>query len=112
GAVASFTGSYPVPVGCSTTSSSTATGRSICGVAVTNTVSATCPILTTPAIEVTLACPATPPPLGGTLTYTGTVKNSGNSTLTNVLVVNNRTGNTPIFTAATLAPGQTANFTG
>ncbi len=112
GAVAEFTGSYRAPTNCSSISTSTATGRSTCGVAVTSAVTTTCPILTAPDIEVTLACPATPPPLGGSITYTGTVRNTGNTVLSNVLVVNSRTGNTPVFTLATLAPGVTVKFTG
>ncbi len=115
GATASFTGSYTVPLtnGCSISSTVTATGRDQCSATlVTATSTATCPLLTSPAIKVTLACPATPTPLGGTLTYTGTVSNSGNITLTNIVVVNNRTGNTPIFTLAFLAPRAVANFTG
>jgi uncharacterized repeat protein (TIGR01451 family) len=91
----------------------TASGNDKCtSTRVTANAPATCPLLTAPAIEVTLACPATAPALGGTLTYTGTVSNSGNITLTNILVVNNRTGNTTIFTAATLAPGAVASFSG
>ena len=50
---------------------------------------------------------------GGILTYSGTVSNAGNITLTNIVVVNNQpAANTVIFTAASLAPGATANFTG
>ena len=70
-------------------------------------------ILTTPAITVTQACPTTPVVQGGILTYTGTVGNSGDITLTNVIVVNNWPApNTVIFTAQSLAPGQITNFTG
>ena len=76
------------------------------------TATSTCPLLTHPDIEVTLHCPATPPPLGGTLVYSGSVSNAGNITLTNILVVNSETGATPVFTAASLAPGASVNFTG
>src|SRR5208282_1150975 len=112
GAGANFTGSYVAPTNCSTTSISTATGRSICGVAVTNTVSATCPITTTPLLTLTQNCLTNPVSPGGLLTYSGTVTNAGNITLTNVVVLNNLSGVTPVFTAATLAPGAGANFTG
>ena len=115
GATANFTGSYTVPTssGCSVTSTVTARGTDKCtGSNVTATATATCQVATAPAIEVTLTCPLIAPPLGGLLTYSGTVSNSGNVTLSNVVVLNNRTGATPIFTAASLAPGQIANFTG
>ena len=112
GAAANFTGSYLAPANCSSTSTSTATGESICGVAVTNAVSTACPITTTPLIAVTQNCPVIPPIAGNLLTYTGTVSNPGNITLTNVVVMNNLSGSTPVFTAATLAPGASANFTG
>jgi uncharacterized repeat protein (TIGR01451 family) len=112
GAVANFTGSYLAPTNCSSTSTSTATGRSICGIAVTNAVSATCPIATTPLLAITQNCPTNPVSPGGLLTYNGTVSNAGNIPLTNVVVLNNLSGATPVFTAATLAPGAAANFTG
>ena len=113
GAAADFTGSYVAPTNCSTTSISTATGRSICGVAVTDTVSSTCPITTTPQIALTTVCPPTPLSPGGSASYSGTVRNTGNITLTNVVVVSDRpAANTTVFTAATLAPGASANFTG
>jgi hypothetical protein len=115
GASANFTGSYTVPAGsaCSVTSILTGSANDRCvGTRVTASVTTTCPVLTMPAIQVTQACPATPTPQGGTLTFTGTVQNTGNITLTNVVVMNDRTGSTPVFTAATLAPGAVANFTG
>lgn len=113
GASVPFSGSYVAPTACVTTSISTATGGSVCGVSVTNTASATCPILTTPAIVVTQICPVTSVLQGGILTYSGTVSNAGNITLTNIIVVNNQPAtNTVIFTLASLAPGATANFTG
>ena len=113
GAVANFTGSYLAPTNCSVTDTLTGTGRSICGTAVTNTATATCPILTTPQIVVTATCPVTPVVPGGSLTYSGTVSNAGNNTLTNIVVVSDQpVPNTVIFTRSTLAPGVATNFTG
>src|SRR5208282_2574334 len=112
GAVANFTGSYLAPTNCSVADTLTATGRTTCGVAVTNTVSATCPILITPQITVTAVCPVAPVLPGGSLTYSGTVSNAGNITLTNIVVVSDRpASNTVVFTRATLAPGASTNFT-
>jgi hypothetical protein len=112
GIVVTFTGGYLAPASCSSTSTSTATGQSVCGMAVTNSASATCPISTTPVLAVTQTCPTNTVIPGGLLTYSGTVSNAGNITLTNVVVLNNQSGSTPVFTTATLTPGAAANFTG
>ena len=113
GATASFTGSYLTPTNCSGTSTATTTARSVCGVAVSNSSTVTCTILTTPQISVTAVCPTAPVAPGGTLTYSGTVRNTGNITLKNVVVVSDRpAANTTVFTAPTLAPGASAAFTG
>jgi len=121
GASTNFTGSYMVPITfgpvpiCSVTDTLTATGRSVCGVPVTNTVTATCPIFTSPRIVVTTSCPTNPVGQGGLLTYSGTVSNAGNITLTNIVVVNNWPpgfSNIVVFTVPSLAPGATTNFTG
>jgi len=112
GAVAIFTGSYAAPTNCSTTSISTGTGRTVCGVAVTNTATSTCPILTTPSISVVAACPPSPAVPGGLMTFSGTVRNEGNITLTNVIVFGDRpAANTRILTIASLAPGASTDFT-
>jgi len=116
GTVADFTASYTLPAGsgCSFTSTLTAGAADTCtGTRVTANVSTTCSLVTAPAIAVTQMCPATPVLQGGILTYSGTVSNTGNVTLTNIIVVNNWPApNTVIFTLASLAPGATANFTG
>ena len=115
GATASFTGSYTVPAnsGCSITSTLSASGNDKCtGTRVSATASSTCPLVTAPEIEVIQFCPSAPVLQGGVLTYSGIVSNAGNITLTNVVVLNDRTGTRPVFTAATFAPGAVANFTG
>jgi len=112
GAVAAFTGSFIAPANCSVTSASTATGQSLCGVAVTNTASATCPVATTPAIAITQSCPPNPVAPGGLLNYSGSVSNAGNITLTGIVVTNDRSGAAPVFTLASLAPGASALFSG
>jgi uncharacterized repeat protein (TIGR01451 family) len=114
GAFASFTGSYTVPTNsvCSITSTLTGSGYNPCtGLRVTASASSTCPLLTAPCITVTQTCPVNLVPPGGILTYSGTVINCGNVTLTNVVVVNNQpASNTVIFTVATLGrpPGPTS----
>ena len=115
GTVAYFnnrTNSYPAPTNCSVTDTLTVRATSICGMAVTNYGSNTCPIFTTPAIEVTVFCPTNPVGQGGYLTYSGTVSNAGNITLTNIVVTNNWPFSFVVFTVPSLAPGATTNFTG
>ena len=113
GTVAAFSGSYIGPTNCSSTSTSTATGQSLCGDTVSRAASTTCLIQTAPAIQVTVACPTAPVPQGGILTFSGTVGNPGNITLTNVVVVNNWPApGVVVFTAPSLAPGEVKAFTG
>jgi uncharacterized repeat protein (TIGR01451 family) len=112
GAVANFTGSYTAPTNCSVSDTLTATASSRCGVGVSSIASVTCPILTAPQIAVAVSCPATPAVPGGTLTYSGNVRNVGNTILTGIVVVSDQPApNTTVFTVATLAPGASANFT-
>jgi len=116
GASSNFTASYTVPVNstCSVTSILTASGADNCsGTRISVSATNTCPLLTSPGIEVTQVCPSSPGLQGSVLTYTGTVRNTGNITLSNIIVVSSRpAANSVVFTAATLAPGATANFTG
>lgn len=116
GQFAPFTGSFLVPTNfnaCSIGSTLTVRGNNKCtGVAVSANASQSCPVLTSPKIMVSKACPPNPVAQGATLTFTGTVANLGNITLTNIVVVNNLpAANTVVFRARTLAPGQTTNFT-
>jgi uncharacterized repeat protein (TIGR01451 family) len=105
-----YSGSYTVPFDvCSV--SVTARGQDTCGGApTTNLVS--CPVATTPALDITQNCPVLPVVQGGLLTYSGTVINSGNITLNNIVVTNTLSGNSPLITIAALAPGASANYTG
>ena len=112
GGVATFNGSYTAPTNCSVSDTLTATASSRCGVGVSSVASATCPILTTPQISVAVLCPVSPVGPGGTVTYSGTVRNIGDTTLNNIVVVSDRPApNTTVFTVASLAPGASANFT-
>jgi hypothetical protein len=113
GVTAAFTGSFLTPTNCSIGDILTVTGQSTCGVAVSNTTSATCPILTHPAIFVSQSCPTNSVLQGGLLTYTGIVRNIGDIVLTNVIVMSDRPGsNTVVFTSVSLAPGASAAFSG
>jgi hypothetical protein len=92
GATANFTASFIAPAdACSVSSTVYATGSDNCtGRVVNNSASAgPCPLITTPAIVVTVSCPPNPVVPGGLLTFSGTVSNAGNITLTNIIVVNN-----------------------
>jgi len=97
----------------------TAQGLDLCTFApVVNSMTTTCPILTTARIAVTQNCPAQPTPRGGVYTFTGTVSNPGDVTLVDVYVANNyqvdcfsRT-NGPVIGPITLAPGASVNFSG
>jgi uncharacterized repeat protein (TIGR01451 family) len=112
GVAAPFSGSYLAPTNCSVADTLTVRASSLCGDAVANTASATCPITTTPDIKVTKECPGSVSP-GQLLTFSGSVSNTGNVTLTNIVVFNNQpAANTPVFTVASLAPGTGTNFTG
>ena len=113
GASTNFTGSYLAPANCSSTSASTAIGQSLCDIGVTNAASTTCPITFTPNIALTETCPPGPVSVGSTVVFGGSVNNSGNVTLTNVLVFSSQpSNNTPLLGPITLAPGASAPFTG
>src|SRR6185503_7505670 len=84
---------------CSVTANVIATGRDNCSSrTVTNTASATCPVPTAPSIQVTLVCPVTPVASGALITYTGTVRNSGDIALNNVTVSNSQSSPPIVFT--------------
>src|SRR5436190_1731508 len=75
----SFTGSYAIPSNvCSVSDTLTATATDLCGRSTNATISATCPVLTTPGLALTKTCPATNGLPGGVLGFTGTITNTGN----------------------------------
>jgi len=110
GQAQSYAGAYQVPFNlCSVAVS--ASGQETCGGTwATNT--ASCPVATAPLLSLTQTCPTNPVVPGGLLTYAGSVSNAGNITLTGVSIWNNLSGATPVFTVATLLPGQATNYTG
>lgn len=110
GQSAGFTSSYPVPAdACTVTSTVTASGNAVCGSqTVTSTSTQNCPVRTNPALNLVVNCPATPVGAGGTLVYNGSVRNTGDVTLNEVVV--NRAGGR-VFGPVTLAPGAAAAFT-
>jgi hypothetical protein len=88
GAITNFTGSYLVPMNtCSLSDTLTVTGRdATSGNGITNKATAACPFATTPAIAIKENCPPGPVTAGTPVTFTGSVTNTGNITLLNVLV--------------------------
>ena len=113
---AAFVGSYTVPLDACGPYADTvvASGADKCfGRVVTSSATTTCPGTSAPAISITQACPANPTAIGSALLFTATVVNTGNITLTNVVVTGDRpTPGTTVLLIATLAPGASTNFTG
>ena len=114
GQVAAFSGSW-LPANPCLPSSDTLTARATDEFtstprAVTSFTTVTCQDTLTPGIKVTKLCPAQPIAPGQLLVFSGTVSNTGNVTLTNVVVVNNQPApNTTVFTRSSLAPGEVAD---
>src|SRR4030095_11658016 len=79
------------------------------GRVVRNTSTKTCPVQTAPDLAVTKDCPTTPITAGSQVVYSGFLTNSGNVTLTDVVV---NSGANRVIGPLTLAPGQVTNFTG
>jgi uncharacterized repeat protein (TIGR01451 family) len=110
GESATYISEYDLPADFCGRDTVTVQAVSICGGTVTDSVTSTCPVLTAPALAITRSCPGIPIPRGGTASFTAQVINTGNVTLTNVVVRNTLPNNpTPIFGPVTLAPGQSAN---
>jgi uncharacterized repeat protein (TIGR01451 family) len=116
GASLTFTNSYIVPLDSCGPYSDTLRVEAvgICGGNVTNTASAACPGTNNPNIDVVKACPPGLIQPGQLLTVTGTVTNTGNITLTNVVVTNTiaALGNLArrVLGPISLAPGTGTNF--
>ena len=113
GEAITYHGSYVVPPDSCGNNVVAASGHSICGDTEAHDASATsCPVLTTPGIQVIKNCPEVSPGIGADYTYTGTVYNTGNVTLTNVTVFNSRpAANTPVLHIASLKPSESKTFT-
>ena len=56
-----------------------------------------------PAISISLNCPANTATSGGLITYTGTVNNTGNVTLNNVIVIDSQSSPSTVLTVPSLA---------
>ena len=91
----------------------TASGADVCGGrVVTGTV--VCPVDVSPLAKLSISesCPPGPVRLGTTVVFTGIISNSGNVTLTNVIVFSGLPNNGSILGPIDLAPGGSAPFTG
>ena len=115
GAAMSFTGSYTAPLCCCViVDTLTATGQGRCdGTRVSSSSTAVCPLLTTPALTVSKLCPSGATPVGSVFSFSGSVTNTGDITLTNVIVVSAQpSGLVQLLGPVDLAPGETESFTG
>jgi hypothetical protein len=90
----------------------TATSQETCrGTWITHTT--TCPVATAPLLAINVNCPANPVSPVGPITYSGSVSNAGNITLTNILVFSSQpTNRTLLLGPVTLAPAASASFSG
>ncbi len=108
---APYNGTY-LATGTLSTNTVVAFGTDALDLTVSNTANCTVEIDCNPSIVVTKACPADPVPAGSDITVSGTVTNTGNVTLFDVLVVNDQpVPETVVFGPVTLAPGEGAAFT-
>ncbi len=70
-----------------------------------------CPVATNPALQLTRECPKEPITLGEPLPYSGTVRNAGDITLTDVVVYDSVQGLGKVLLGPiALAPGETRTF--
>src|SRR5205085_1721153 len=84
----SFTASFTAPSDCCEVPTTlNARGQDKCSLtSVTARVSDVCPLRTSPSLSVTKVCPSSTPPVGGLYVFSGSVSNTGDVNLTNVLV--------------------------
>jgi uncharacterized repeat protein (TIGR01451 family) len=115
GTSVSFSGEYPVPIldSCRPFVRVIATGTEACGgQLLTATEPVNCTVTTTPQLTVTLAGPLSPPSPGQEVVFSGTLRNSGDATLKQVVVSDPRVpeGGTVLFSRERLDPGESALF--
>ena len=110
----SYSGSYLVPTNvCSLTDTLTARGFDVCGTAVTASATSMCAVTNSPRLVLTKTCPEIPPMPGQQLIFSGTVTNTGDVAVTNIVIVNTQpTNNTPVKVVARLEPGQGVSYSG
>ncbi|MBN2505485.1 MAG: hypothetical protein JXQ71_02200, partial [Verrucomicrobia bacterium] len=107
-----FTASFTVPEDFCEPDTVAVEARSICGnTPVTDSVTSACPVETAPNIDIVEVSAAQPVSAGQPGTFVGTVVNSGNVTLTNVVVAGSMPApNTLVLGPLTLVPGETRVF--
>ena len=109
-----FNGSYLVPTNiCELSDTLTVQGTTLCGGLVSNNVTRTCAVTNTPRLVLTKSCPAVAPAPGQRLVFTGTVTNTGDVAVTNIVILNDQPTNlAPVSIIERLEPGQGAAFGG
>ena len=115
GATADFSGRFEVPADCCNIDNTVvATGTADCtNEVVTDSATSVCPVLFTPALELTKVCPPDAVSPGEVLTYEGTIRNSGNITLRDVIVFSDVLGDgAPFLGPLALSPGEELDYIG
>jgi hypothetical protein len=110
----SFTGSYLPADPCGATDTIFAWGTDELGFTTNHSASATCSNIVNPNIVVTSACPPGPVPAETSMTISGTVTNTGDVTLNNVIVTNRVPAigrAVAVIGPISLAPGAGMTFT-
>src|SRR2546427_225516 len=113
GASAAYSGSYaPTGNGCGPfTDTATASGADLCTrVRVSNQASATCTVVTAPAISVTKVCDGAPFVIGQPIRFRGMIRSPASSTFFPYTAVVRSAGT--VLTVPSLTPGATADYSG